>query len=51
MGQELMENRSIEDSCLPDIEQKAEKAEIAGELFAEINEVITLLVASINTDQ
>jgi hypothetical protein len=51
MSQEPMEARMIEDSCSMQVEQKAEKDEIAGELFVEINDIITLLIASLNTDK
>ncbi|MCX5815457.1 MAG: hypothetical protein NTX75_04335 [Proteobacteria bacterium] len=51
MSHEAMEARMIEDSCSTYVEQKAEKDEIAGELFVEINDIITLLIASLNTSK
>ncbi len=51
MSQELTEARMVEGLYSVDIDQKAEKEEIARELFEELNEIITLLVTSLNTDK
>ena len=49
MSQEHIESWIVEEMFSTEIDQKAEKEEIASELFEEINDIITLLIAMLNT--